>query len=73
MQLQRDILASKRQLLTMHRATAPLRDALLSLRRSSRDLISETAELYLRDVFEHILQLLDTVENYRMSCRVRPS
>ncbi len=65
MQLQRDILASKRQLLTMHRATAPLRDALLSLRRSSRDLISETAELYLRDVFEHILQLLDTVENYR--------
>jgi Mg2+ and Co2+ transporter CorA len=46
---------------------------LLSLRRSSRDLISETAELYLRDVFEHILQLLDTVENYRMSCRVRPS
>ncbi|MDD2458804.1 MAG: magnesium/cobalt transporter CorA [Eubacteriales bacterium] len=63
--LQRDILATKRQLLAIHRAASPLRDSLLNLRRNSRFLVSETAELYLRDVFEHILQLLDTVETYR--------
>lgn len=63
--LQRDILDTKRQLLAIHRATAPLRDALLNLRRTNRNLISEANELYLRDVFEHILQLLDTVETYR--------
>lgn len=63
--LQRDILATKRQLLAIHRAVAPLRDALLNLRRTNRPLISETAELYLRDIFEHVLQLLDTVETYR--------
>ncbi len=63
--LQRDILDTKRQLLAIHRAATPLRDALLNLRRTNRFLISETAELYLRDVFEHTLQLLDTVETYR--------
>ncbi len=65
LQLQRDILHTKRQLLAIHRAVTPLRDALLNLRRSNRVLITESAELYLRDVFEHILQLLDTVETYR--------
>ena len=65
LQLQRDILHTKRQLLAIHRAVTPLRDALLNLRRSNRELISESAELYLRDIFEHILQLLDTVETYR--------
>lgn len=63
--VQRDILSTKRQLLAIHRAVAPLRDALLNLRRTNRVLISESSELYLRDVFEHILQLLDTVETYR--------
>lgn len=65
MGLQHAILDTKRQLLAIHRAVAPLRDALLNLRRTNRTLISESAELYLRDVFEHILQLLDTVETYR--------
>lgn len=63
--LQRDILETKRKLLALHRAVTPLRDSLLNLRRSNRDLISESAELYLRDVFEHILQLLDTTDTYR--------
>ncbi|MDD2534182.1 MAG: magnesium/cobalt transporter CorA [Eubacteriales bacterium] len=63
--LQHDILDTKRQLLAIHRAVSPLRDALLNLRRTNRALIHEASELYLRDVFEHILQLLDTVETYR--------
>ncbi len=63
--LQRDILDTKRQLLAIHRVAAPLRDALLNLRRTNRNLISEANELYLRDVFEHILQLLDNIETYR--------
>ncbi len=64
-QLQHDILDSKRQLLAMHQAIAPLRDALLNMRRTDGALIGEANELYLRDIFEHILQLLDTIETYR--------
>lgn len=63
--LQQDILGSKRQLLAMHKAISPLRDALLNLRRTDGGLIGEANELYLRDIFEHILQLLDTIETYR--------
>ena len=64
-QLQHDILDSKRQLLAMHKAISPLRDALLNMRRTDNALVGESNELYMRDVFEHILQLLDTIETYR--------
>jgi magnesium transporter len=63
--LQRDILQAKRRLLALHRAVTPLRDALLGLRHSNRDLVTDANELYLRDVFEHVLQLQDSVETYR--------
>ncbi len=60
-----DITASKRRILTLHRAISPLRDALLNLRRTDNRFISDHTAVYIRDAFEHMLQLLETIENYR--------
>lgn len=60
-----DILTSKRRMLTLHRAISPLRDALLNLRRTDNKFITDHTAVYIRDAFEHMLQLLDTVETYR--------
>lgn len=63
--LQRDILDNKRHLLILHKAIMPLRDTLLNLRRLDNPLIQEKTQPYMRDLFEHVLQLLDSIDNYR--------
>jgi len=60
-----DIAVIKRKVLTLHRALSPLRDALLNLRRTDNKFISDHTSVYIRDAFEHMLQLLDNVETYR--------
>lgn len=56
----------KRELLTLRRSIWPLRDAINSLiRDSSNDLISEEVKIYLRDCYDHTVQVLDMVETYR--------
>lgn len=60
-----DIMTAKRKILNLHRAITPLRDALLNLRRTDNKFISDHTAVYIRDAFEHLLQLLDTVETYR--------
>lgn len=63
--LQHDVSTSKRRLLVLHKAITPLRDILLNLRRTDQQIIQDHTEAYLRDIFEHILQLLDTIDTYR--------
>jgi magnesium transporter len=63
--LQHDVSTSKRRLLMLHKAITPLRDILLNLRRTDQAMISAHTEIYLRDIFEHVLQLLDTIDTYR--------
>lgn len=55
----------KRDLLVMRRMAWPLRDALNSLMRDECPLISSETRLYLRDVHDHTIQIIDLVENYR--------
>src|SRR5262249_23150243 len=55
----------KRDLLIMRRMAWPLRDALNSLMRDECPLISDETRLYLRDVHDHTIQIIDLVENYR--------
>lgn len=56
----------KRELLTLRRSIWPLRDAINSLiRDSSTDLISDDVRIYLRDCYDHTVQVLDMVETYR--------
>jgi magnesium transporter len=55
----------KRELLLLRRAIWPQRDAINSLIRDSSDLISSDVRVYLRDCYDHAVQVLDMVETYR--------
>lgn len=55
----------RRELLTLRRAIWPQRDAVNSLIRDELPLISKTVKIYLRDCYDHAVQLTDVVESYR--------
>jgi len=55
----------KRELMLVRKAVLPLRDMLGTLIREDSPLVQSTTNVYLRDVYDHILQILDTTETYR--------
>jgi magnesium transporter len=57
--------AVKRDLLTIRRIAWPLRDALNVLLRDPTPLIADETRVYLRDVQDHTVQIVDLVETYR--------
>ncbi|MBW4579414.1 MAG: magnesium/cobalt transporter CorA [Tildeniella nuda ZEHNDER 1965/U140] len=57
--------AIKRELLGLRRAIWPQRDAINALIRDGNALISPDVTIYLRDCYDHAIQVLDMVETYR--------
>lgn len=55
----------RRELLALRRAIWPQRDAINSLIRDGSDLISPEVRIYLRDCYDHAVQVMDMVETYR--------
>ncbi|MBA4848802.1 magnesium/cobalt transporter CorA [Emticicia sp. BO119] len=55
----------KRELMTVRKAVLPLRDMFGTLIREDSPLIQASTNVYLRDVYDHVLQILDTIETYR--------
>ncbi|HEY9693891.1 MAG TPA: magnesium/cobalt transporter CorA [Oculatellaceae cyanobacterium] len=55
----------QRELLALRRAIWPQRDAINSLIRDGSNLISDEVRIYLRDCYDHAVQVMDMVENYR--------
>ena len=55
----------KRELMIIRKVILPLRDMFGTLIREDSPLIKSTTNVYLRDVYDHILQILDTIETYR--------
>jgi len=55
----------KRDLLTLRRAIWPQRDAINNLIRDGSTLISPDVRIYLRDCYDHAVQVMDIVETYR--------
>jgi magnesium transporter len=55
----------KRDLLGLRRAIWPQREVINSLLRDGTPLIGETVRTYLRDCYEHVVQVLEIIENYR--------
>lgn len=60
-----DIYRAKRELLTFRRATWPLRDALSQALRDRPSRLHEKSLPYLRDVADHVMQVVDVTETYR--------
>ncbi len=55
----------KRALLFMRRSATPLRDVLNTLSRRDQPLLAEHDIAYLRDVYDHTLRIVDTIDTYR--------
>ncbi len=55
----------RRELLALRRAIWPQRSAINSLIRDGSSLISPDVQIYLRDCYDHTIQVLDMVETYR--------
>lgn len=55
----------KRELLVVKRAIWPMREMLGTLSREDSDLVPAAVRLYLRDTYDHAVQLIDIVETYR--------
>jgi magnesium transporter len=62
-----EIQTSKREMLFVHRWVWPLREAISALSKRDQDsnLVKESTAIYLRDVYDHTLQIMDAVDLYR--------
>lgn len=60
-----EIYQIRRELLQLRRSIWPHRDVINSLIRDGYELISEEMKPYLRDCYDHSVQVMDMVENYR--------
>ncbi len=57
----------RRELLDLRRSVWPQRDALNALMRDEVEPFAEETRLYLRDVYDHAVRVIDLVETYRES------
>ena len=55
----------KRELIFLRKSVWPLREAVNSLERGESSLIHESTDIYLRDVYDHTIQVIDTIETFR--------
>ncbi len=55
----------KRETISLRHSIWPLREVLSGLLRSESKIIKKTTSIYLRDVYDHTVQVMDTVETFR--------
>ncbi len=55
----------KREMIFLRKALWPLREVIGSLERGESSLIKESTVLYLRDIYDHTIQVIDNIETFR--------
>jgi len=55
----------KQELVFMRKSIWPLREVIGRLERDESSLIQETTDVYFRDVYDHAIQIMDSVETFR--------
>ena len=69
---QRDILQEiyklKRNLIYIRKTLWPMRNVISNLSKNEFDLIDERTLYYFRDIYDHIIQMIDIIETYRDIC-----
>jgi magnesium transporter len=55
----------KREMIFLRKAVWPLREVINGLERGESSLIKQSTGIYLRDVYDHTIQAIDTIETYR--------
>lgn len=55
----------KKQLLILRKSIAPLREAIGRFSKSESVFIEDSTRVFVRDLYDHTIQVMDSVENYR--------
>lgn len=55
----------RHRMLMLHRIVMPMREVMASLERHDSQLLSDELSPFLRDVYDHVVQAMDTVDTYR--------
>jgi magnesium transporter len=55
----------KREVIYLRKSVWPLREVISALQRGESTLVKEHTRIYLRDVYDHTIQVIDTVETFR--------
>lgn len=55
----------KRELILLRKSLWPLREAISALERTDSLLISESTGVYFKDIYDHVIAVIDSVETYR--------
>jgi len=55
----------KGEMIFLRKSVWPLREVVSSLERTESLLVKDTTGIYLRDVYDHTIQVIDTIESYR--------
>jgi magnesium transporter len=61
----KDINQLNRDLLQVRRVIWPMREVVSSLQRDPHECISEVTHVYLRDLYDHVVQIIDLIETNR--------
>lgn len=55
----------KKEIILVRKSVAPLREAINRFSKSDNELIEDTTFIFIRNVYDHTIQLMDTIDNYR--------
>lgn len=55
----------KRQMISLRKSVWPLREVISRLERWETKLIKKSTHIYLRDVYDHTIQVMDAIESFR--------
>jgi magnesium transporter len=55
----------KREMIFLRKAVWPMRELINNLERSETELIKPSTDIYLRDLHDHSVRVIDTVETFR--------
>ena len=55
----------RRDMIILRKSVWPLRELISGLQRIESEIIKDTTRIYLRDIYDHTIQVIDSVEDYR--------
>jgi len=55
----------KREMIFLRKSVWPLREVINGMQKAESPLIKESTGIYLRDVYDHTIQVIDTIETFR--------
>jgi magnesium transporter len=61
----KELQALKKQIIMLRRTIWPTREVVSQFQRVESPLIHQTTKLYVQDVYDHVIQAMDTIESFR--------